>query len=228
MSNSSLVNYTKISPNSTNPRKSTIKKITIHHMAGNCSVETCGNIFADASRKGSSNYGIGSDGRVGMYVEEKNRAWTSGNADNDNQAVTIEVANDVIGGNWHVSDKALAKTIELCVDICKRNNIKELIFTGDATGNLTMHRYFQATACPGEYLASKFPYIANAVNKRLKEDIDMKFKDVPETHWAYKAIEELAEMGIINGYEDGTFKPDEAVTRAELATMLDRYMSTKK
>lgn len=228
MSNSPLVNYTKISPNSTNPRKSTIKKITIHHMAGNLSVESCGNVFAPTTRKGSSNYGIGSDGRVGMYVEEKNRAWTSGNADNDNQAVTIEVANDVIGGSWHVSDKALAKTIELCVDICKRNNIKELIFTGDATGNLTMHRYFQATACPGEYLASKFPYIANEVNKRLKEDIDMKFKDVPETHWAYKAIEELAEMGIINGYEDGTFKPDDAVTRAEVATMLDRYMSTKK
>jgi hypothetical protein len=169
MSNSPLVNYIKISPNSTNPRKSTIKKITIHHMAGNLSVETCGNVFAPITRQGSSNYGIGSDGRVGMYVEEKNRAWTSSNADNDNQAVTIEVANDVIGGNWHVSDKALAKLIDLCVDICKRNGIKKLNFTGDKNGNLTMHKYFAATACPGAYLESKFPYIANEVNKRLGE-----------------------------------------------------------
>lgn len=162
-----MVSYTKISPNSTNPRKDTIKKITIHHMAGNLSVETCGNIFASASIKASSNYGVGTDGRIGMYVEEKNRAWASSNADNDNQAVTIEVANDEIGGNWHVSDVALNKTIELCVDICKRNGIKKLVYTGDATGNLTRHNMFTATNCPGQYLQSKFPYIADEVNKRL-------------------------------------------------------------
>ena len=167
MSNSPLVNYTKISPNSTNPRRDKIKKITIHHMAGNLSVETCGNIFASASRKASSNYGIGTDGRVGMYVEEKNRAWTSSSAANDHQAVTIEVANDQIGGDWHVSDTALNKLIELCVDICKRNGIEKLNFTGDKNGNLTMHKYFAATSCPGPYLSSKFPYIADEVNKRL-------------------------------------------------------------
>lgn len=167
MSNSPLVDYVKISPNSTNPRKDTIKKITIHHMAGNLSVEACGNVFASASCKASSNYGVDSKGRVGMYVEEKNRAWTSSNAANDNQAVTIEVANDEIGGNWHVSDVALNKTIELCVDICKRNGIKKLVYTGDATGNLTRHNMFAATNCPGPYLQSKFPYIADEVNKRL-------------------------------------------------------------
>lgn len=167
MSNSPLVDYIKISPNSTNPRKDKIKKITIHHMAGNLSVETCGNIFASPSRRASSNYGIGSDGRVGMYVEEKNRAWTSSSADNDNQAVTIEVANDQIGGDWHVSDTALNKLIELCVDICKRNGIEKLIYTGDATGNLTRHNMFANTICPGPYLQSKFPYIADEVNKRL-------------------------------------------------------------
>ena len=165
--NSSLVNYTKISPNSTNPRNNKIKKITIHHMAGNLSVETCGNVFQNTARQASANYGIGSDGRVGMYVEECNRAWTSGSRTNDNQAVTIEVANDQIGGNWHVSDKALVKLIELCTDICRRNDIKKLNFTGNASGNLTMHRYFQATTCPGEYLASKFQYIADEVNKKL-------------------------------------------------------------
>ena len=167
MSNSPLVNYKLISPNSTNPRKGKIKKITIHHMAGNLSVETCGNVFQNKSRKASSNYGVGTDGRVGLYVEEKNRAWTSSNADNDNQAVTIEVANDGGAPSWHVSDKALEKTIELCVDICKRNGIEKLNFTGNNSGNLTMHKYFAATACPGPYLESKFPHIASEVNKRL-------------------------------------------------------------
>ena len=167
MSNSSLVNYTKLSPNYSE-RKDTIKKITIHHMAGNLSVETCGNVFASSSRQASSNYGIGSDGRVGMYVEEKNRSWCSSNASNDHQAVTIEVANDRIGGDWHISDTALAKLIELCVDICKRNGIEKLNYTGDVNGNLTRHNMFVATTCPGPYLQSKFEYIAEEVNKKLQ------------------------------------------------------------
>ncbi len=171
MSNSNLVNYTKISPNSTNPRNDTIKKITIHHMAGNITVETCGDIFANASRKASSNYAIDGTGKVAMYVEEKNRSWCSSSADNDHQAITIEVANNSGEPNWSVSDTALEKLIELCIDICQRNNIESLNFTGDATGNLTMHKYFSATACPGPYLESKFEYIAQQVNKALQTNI---------------------------------------------------------
>lgn len=167
MSNSSLISYTKISPNRTSPRKKPIRKITIHHMAGNLTVEQCGAVFAPTSRKASSNYGIGTDGRIGMYVEEKDRAWTSSSPDNDNQAVTIEVANNALGPNWTVSDKSMASLIDLCVDICKRNGIQRLNFTGDKTGNLTMHCYFKSTLCPGPYLKSKFPYIASEVNKRL-------------------------------------------------------------
>lgn len=167
MSNSPLISYTKISPNRTSPRKKPIRKITIHHMAGNLTVEQCGAVFAPTSRKASSNYGIGTDGRIGMYVEEKDRAWTSSSPDNDNQAVTIEVANNTLGPSWTVSDKAMTSLIDLCVDICKRNGIQRLNFTGDKTGNLTMHCYFKSTLCPGPYLKSKFPYIANEVNKRL-------------------------------------------------------------
>lgn len=165
MSNSKYVEYTKISPHRTSPRNHKIDKITIHHMAGNLSIETCGSVFQ--SRRASSNYGIGTDGRVGMYVEEKDRSWASSNAANDHRAVTIEVANSKTGGDWLVSDKALAKLIDLCVDICQRNDIKELNYTGNKNGNLTMHSYFAATACPGPYLKSKFPYIAAEVNKRL-------------------------------------------------------------
>ena len=164
-------------------------------MAGNISIERCGEIFASPTRKGSSNYGIGTDGRIGMYVEEKNRAWTSSNASNDNMAVTIEVANDMSGGNWHVSDKALSSLIDLCTDICKRNGIEKLNFTGDKNGNLTMHKYFAATACPGAYLESKFPYIANEVNKRLngnnfEDDLDVLVKNGvinTPSYWKTKA-----------------------------------------
>lgn len=172
MSNSKLVDYVKISPNSTNPRKDKIKKITIHHVAGDLTVEQIGNVFAPKSRQASSNYGVGSDGRVGMYVEEKNRAWTSASPSNDNQAITIEVANSKNGGNWPVSDKALEKTIELCVDICKRNGIQKLNYTGDTKGNLTRHNMFAKTTCPGPYLQSKFPYIANEVNRRLDVKVE--------------------------------------------------------
>lgn len=172
-SNSSLAVFTKLSPHHSNGRvhskynpSGVIDKITIHHMAGNLSIETCANVFS-GSREASSNYGVGSDGRVGLYVEEKDRAWTSSSPANDYRAVTIEVANDQIGGDWHVSDKALTTVISLCVDICKRNGIKKLNFTGDASGNLTMHCYFVATGCPGPYLKSKFQYIADQVNSKL-------------------------------------------------------------
>ena len=166
MSNSGLVSYTKISQNSS-ARTGKISKITIHHMAGNLSVEACANVFQNTKRQASSNYGVGTDGRIGLYVEESRRAWTSSNRDNDNVAVTIEVANDGGAPDWHVSDKALESTIALCVDICQRNGIPKLNFTGDKTGNLTMHKWFAATECPGKYLESQFPYIANEVNRRL-------------------------------------------------------------
>ncbi len=167
MSNSTLVNYTKISPNSNNPRNKDIKKITIHHMAGNLTVESCGDIFSKSERQASSNYAIGTDGRVAMYVEESNRAWTSGSPENDNQAVTIEVANCSGAPDWKVSDTALSKLIDLCTDICQRNKIEKLTYTGDIRGNLTTHNMFRATTCPGPYLESKMQYIANEVNKKL-------------------------------------------------------------
>lgn len=167
MSNSSLVSYTRLSPNCTKMSNKVNKKITIHHMAGNLSVETCGSVFC-GSRQASANYGIGSDGRIGLYVNECDRSWASCSKANDSQAVTIEVANNSGAPNWTVSDKAYASLINLCEDICRRNGIKSLNFTGDATGNLTMHSYFAATACPGPYLKARFKNIATEVNNRLK------------------------------------------------------------
>ena len=167
MSNSSLVNHTQISPNKTSPRNQPISKITVHHMAGNLSVETCGNVFAPSSRQASANYSIGTDGRVGLYVDEGDRSWASSSAWNDNRAVTIEVANDEIGGNWHVSDAAWNKLVDLCVDICKRNGMTSLTWTGDQNGSLTCHYMFAATACPGPYLKGRMADLAQTVTARL-------------------------------------------------------------
>ena len=166
MSNSSLVTYTRLSPNMNAPRNQPISKITIHHMAGNYMLEQLGESFSKSSREASANYGIDSNGNVALYVDEANRSWASASPWNDNRAVTIEVANDEIGGDWHVSDAAFNKLIELCVDICQRNNFR-LSFDGTKNGSLTMHKMFAATACPGAYLEGRFPEIVELVNSRL-------------------------------------------------------------
>ena len=177
MSNSALVNYTLISPNKNHPRNHVIDTITIHHMAGNLSVERCGQLFQDPKKQGSSNYGIGSDGRIALYVDEGDRAWTSGNRANDNRAVTIEVANDMIGEPWSISDAAYKSLIALVADICKRNNIRKLMWHNDKkligkidVQNMTVHRWFQSTSCPGTYLMNMMGNIARDVNIALGID----------------------------------------------------------
>lgn len=173
MSNSSLVNYTKISPNRTSPRKHKIDTITIHCMACDLSVERCGAVFAKRTRMASSNYGVGSDGRVGLYVEEKDRSWCSSNKANDHRAITIEVACEPVAP-YKVTNAAMAALIELVADICRRNEIKQLLWKGDKSligqvdkQNMTVHRWFAKKACPGDYLYGKHGYIAAEVNKRL-------------------------------------------------------------
>lgn len=174
MSNSPLVNYTKISPNKSSPRNHKIDTVTIHCVVGQCSVETLGNVFAPTSRQASSNYGIGYDGRIGMYVEEKDRSWCSSNAANDNRAITIEVASDT-KEPYAVTAKAYAALIDLLVDICKRNGIKELVWSTNKADrvnhkngcNMTVHRDYANKSCPGTYLYERHAQIASEVNKRL-------------------------------------------------------------
>lgn len=166
MSNSPLTDVTILSPNYST-RADKIRKITIHHMAGVMSADGCGNWFRTGTRAASSNYGIGWDGKIGLYVPEDKRAWTSSSRANDNQAVTIELSNSYAGGSWPVSDKVIARCIDLCADICRRNGLAKLVYTGDTSGNLTRHDMFASTNCPGPYLAGKLPYIVAEVNKRL-------------------------------------------------------------
>lgn len=173
MSNSPLVVYKKISPNRTSPRNHKIDTITIHCVVGQCSVETMGNVFTPKARQASSNYGIGPDGRIGMYCEEKDRSWCSSSSSNDNRAITIEVASDT-KHPYAINDTAYKALIDLCVDICKRNGIKELKWKADKSligqpdkQNLTVHRWFANKACPGDYIYNRLGQITSEVNAKL-------------------------------------------------------------
>lgn len=173
MSNSPLVSYTKISPNRTSPRNHKIDTITIHCVVGQCSVETLGNVFAPTSREASCNYGIGVDGRIGMYCEEKDRSWCSSSGSNDNRAITIECASDTTHP-YAINDKVYKALIELLADICKRNGIEELKWKADKSligqpdkQNMTVHRWFADKSCPGDYIYNRLGQIASEVNDKL-------------------------------------------------------------
>ena len=175
--NSPLVSYTKLSPNHSGQRTHGIDRITPHCVVGQCSVETLGNIFLPTSRQASSNYGIGVDGRVGMYVEEKNRSWCSSSAANDQRAVTIECASD--SAEPYAFKNIVYRTlIKLCVDICKRNGKTKLLWLGDKTKTLnytpksnemvlTVHRWFANKSCPGNWMYSRMGDLAEKVTAAL-------------------------------------------------------------
>lgn len=164
MGYSALTNATIMSPNHSGSRYNSISKITIHHMAGNLSIETCGNVFLNPNRQASSNYGIGSDGRIACYVDEENHPWTSANWENDDRAITIEVANSESGGDWPISQAAYASLIRLCADICNRYGIYPY-YDGTPSATLTEHCMFVATNCPGPTIH------AMQVNHVIENDI---------------------------------------------------------
>lgn len=211
MSNSKLATVHYWTKNYSSRNGNKISTIIIHHMAGNLDAKGCYNVWKN--RQGSAHYAISSKGEIGQLIDEKHRAWSVANASADSKAVTMELAND--GGaktNWHVSDKAIARCIDLCVDICQRNGIKKLNYTGDKKGNLLMHRYFMATACPGPYLAGKFKYIANEVNKRLGSKptetlyrVRKTWADAKSQVGAYKVLDnakKVADEKGLNVYDD--------------------------
>lgn len=166
MTKSNLVSYTRISPNTSGIRGQNVSKVTVHHMAGDCSVETCGEIFANPSRQASSNYGVGSDGRVACYLEEEYHPWTSSSYWNDDRAVTIEVA-DYDTDEWSPSEEAYNATVELCADICTRYGI-EPIYTGDTDGTFTEHMMFASTSCPGPWWHRRMPQFIEDVKAAME------------------------------------------------------------
>ena len=175
--NSSLVSYTKLSPNHSGQRTHSIDRITPHCVVGQCSVETLGNIFLPTSRQASCNYGIGVDGRVGMYVEEKNRSWCSSSNVNDQRAVTIECASDTTEP-YAFKDVVYQTLITLCTDICKRNGKSKLLWLGDKDKTLsyepksdemvlTVHRWFANKSCPGSWMYARMGDLAAKVTAQL-------------------------------------------------------------
>ena len=251
MSNSSLVSYTKWSPNHSGARNQKIDIITIHMVVGQAAVETLGEVFANPNRQASSNYGVGYDGRIGQYVDEANRSWCSSSSWNDNRAITIETASDNYAP-YAVNWVAYLALVDLCADICKRNGKTKMVWypTWDEfevqfgghydsqTMYMTLHRWFASTNCPGEWLEVRMGDIADRVNAILtpeeKKEEEKKeevkpvkdpFSDVADSDktilWAY-------EQGIVKGYPDGTFRPDEPCTRRQICTMLYRYAKSEE
>ena len=188
MTYSTLINGSTPIYNKCNPRTSKITKITPHHMAGNMGAAACAKYHRDSDRQASANYYIGSDGAIWGGVPEEYRAWTSSSWDNDNQAITIEVANSATGGNWPISDAAFNALVRLCKDLCTRYGI-QLAWTGNASGTLTCHDMFAATNCPGPYLKSKFPELVRQVNggvvinEPIRKSVDVIAKEVINGKW---------------------------------------------
>ena len=168
MKGSKLVRYSRRSPNYSSRNENKITKLTPHHMAGQLSLKSLGNLFAKRSTGSSSHYGISNDGVIGQYVDERYRPWTSSSYSNDSQAITCEIANSTFSPTWKVSKYALEAYIVLAVDIAQRYNFKNCNYTGKASGTLTKHKMFASTSCPGAYLDRKMEYIEKEVESRIK------------------------------------------------------------
>lgn len=243
--NSPLATYTKISPNKTKNRTHSIDRITPHCVVGQVTVEALGDLFAKSSRGASSNYGIGKDGKIALYVEEKDRSWCSSNASNDHRAVTIEVASDTYDP-YAITDTAYEALVDLCEDICKRNDKDTLLWFGDKNKTLnytpkanemviTVHRWFAAKACPGDYIYNRLGQIAQEVTKRLNKTVEddeemtqEKFEEMMAVYmekrakdkvsdWAEESMKKAKAAGVTDAE-----RPRSWCTRDEVVTMLDR------
>lgn len=175
--NSGMVDYTRLSPNHSGQRTHAIDRISPHCVVGQCTAEGLGDWFAKSSTQASSNYGIDRNGRVGLYVEEKNRSWCTSSNANDQRAVTIECASDT-KEPYTMNSEVYATLIKLCTDICRRNGKTKLLWFGDKDKTLaytpaademviTVHRWFANKSCPGEWLYSRLGDLAAKVTTAL-------------------------------------------------------------
>lgn len=230
--NSPLVSYTKLSPNHSGQRTHSIDRITPHCVVGQCSVETLGRIFLPTSRQASCNYGIGEDGRVGMYVEEKNRSWCSSSNANDQRAVTIECASDATTP-YAFKDVVYQKLITICIDICKRNGKKKLLWLGDKDKTLnytpasdemvlTVHRWFANKSCPGNWLYARMGDLAEKVTAALGNQAPASLDNAPAA-WSKEAVNWALENRLLLGDSNGNLKLRENLTREQFCVMLKRY-----
>lgn len=175
--NSPLVAYTKLSPNHSGQRTHSIDRITPHCVVGQATAERICDCFISPDRQASCNYGIGTDGRVSLCVEEKNRSWCSSSRENDQRAITIECASDT-SAPYAMNSKVYESLVKLCTDICQRNGKKKLLWLADKTKTLnyapkademvlTVHRWFANKSCPGDWLYSRLGDLAARVTTAL-------------------------------------------------------------
>ena len=245
MSNSPLIDFTQISPNQSGKRNHEIDTVTIHCVVGQVVIESLGAWFARPTTRASSNYGVDKNGKIGLFVPEENRSWCSSSAENDNRAITIEVASGT-SHPYAVTAAAMEGLLRLLTDICKRNpKLHRLRWKADKSligkpelQNMTVHRWFDNRACPGEYLYSRHSQIAAEVNRRLEADekgddemtkaeiekiVDAKIKAALEgketeiSNWARDEMQEAIERGITDGTRPGGY-----AKREEVAAMIVR------
>lgn len=223
--NSPLVAYTKLSPNHSGQRTHSIDRITPHCVVGQLSAESICGCFTSTDRQASCNYGIGTDGRVSLCVEEKNRSWCSSSKENDQRAITIECASDK-SEPYAMNDKVYASLIALCVDICQRNGKKKLLWFGDKDKTLnytpaademvlSVHRWFANKSCPGTWLYNRMSDLAKQVTDKLGGSTTTtpatSTDGNDKTIWNYlkgKGLNDYAVAGIMgNLYAESGFKP---------------------
>lgn len=231
--NSPLVDYTRISPYKGSRDGHKIDTVSIHCVVGQASVEGLGSVFQ--TKQASSNYGIGADGRIGMYVPEGERSWCTSSRANDVRAVTIECASDT-KHPYAVNDKVYKSLIKLLADICKRNGIKKLVWSTDKNKrvnhldgcNMTVHRDYENKSCPGDYLYNRHGQIAAEVNKILEEDDKMvrwnTINDVPEGFYRNE-VQKLMDAGILKGKGNGEIDITEDMLRCMI--FCQRIMDNK-
>lgn len=251
--NSKLTAYTKLSPNHSGKRTHAIDRITPHCVVGQCTAEGLGDWFYKSSTQASSNYGIDKDGRVGMYVEEKNRSWCSSSNANDQRAITIECASDTTEP-YAFRDVVYKKLIELCIDICKRNGKNKLIWFGDKDKTLnyspksgemilTVHRWFANKSCPGNWLYARMGDLAEKVTEALgggaSEDPEgaggtqaSVLKDLPEAEVIRKVgalfTADQKKSGILASVSLAQFILESGYGKTELAQKANNVFGMKK
>lgn len=237
---SELVVFEKISPHSSARQSKVIDHVAIHCVVGQATAEALGAHFALTATKASSNYGVDKDGRIGLYVDESRRAWTTGGVDSsgnpirvngisgsdiDHRAITIEVASDTFAP-FAINAAAYEGLIKLLVDICKRYpTIGRLRWQGDKTlvgqpdkQNIAVHRWFAYKSCPGDYIYNRLGEIADEVNRRLEID----GKDNTPAAWSKEAVEWATQNGIMLGDNTGNLRLRDNITREEMVVMLHR------
>ena len=205
-------------------RKYPITKITIHHMAGVMSAASCYSVLEN--KKCSCDYMVDKDAKVWRGLDDKYASVCSSNSDNDHRAITIEVSNSKNGDPWPISDAVYNRLVQLVVELCKCYDIKQLNFTGDKNGSVTLHKMFAATACPGPNLEQAIPKLVTEVNSKLmsyeplsKEPVRVKMGYA--SHGDIKSIEALLNVKSIPfTTADGYVTTDVAVSSGDQVSLV--------